>query len=79
MNQSISTITCILCPVDINNEFIFNGQKYQISKKVRQYEISNFYETDAKMDNVLVLQDGKKIIFADQNMDKINNKYIRKI
>lgn len=55
----------VACPVDINNEFVFKGQRYKISEKVKQYAVKNkwvkgvndnSFTNEAEMDIVQVVE-----------------------
>jgi len=68
------------CNVDIENVFMFEGSKYKICDSVSRYQVSDVpEENNAGMDVVLVVEDKGKIWFLDENMDKIKNKFIKKL
>lgn len=68
-------------PVDISNEFEYSGGTYSISPMLKQYEVKNYpvstngnynnWTNEAEMDNVIVIDDGVKIKFLDQDGNDI--------
>lgn len=74
------------CIVNTNNEFEFNNNKYQINKSVKQYDIRmppkikhDDFKNDYQMDKILVYEQDDNIYFFDQNINRIDNEFIKKI
>jgi len=69
-----------VCNVDIYNIFIYKGSKYKICNSVDRYRVNNIpEENNAQMDTILVVEDRDIIWFLDEDMNKINNKFIEKL
>lgn len=72
------------CIVDTNNEFIFQGNKYKINEKVKQYSPRSKkpkyddYKNDYQMDKILTYEQNEHLFFFDQNIDRIDNDLILK-
>ncbi|NBI28612.1 hypothetical protein [Chengkuizengella marina] len=70
-------------PVDINNEFIHNAIIYKISKSLKQYIVHNKpkrkngkynnWTNDAKMDSIMIVEEGKRRSFFDEKGKNITN------
>lgn len=71
------------CLVDTDGVFEFNKQKYLISNELKQYqkkEISyKIFKDEYEMDKILVIEQGNKKYYFDQNIECIDNKYIKSI
>ena len=65
------------CVVDANNIFEFDNCKYHISGKVKQFDIGK--NDKYKMDKILVYEQDNNIHFFDQNIDRIENKFIMEL
>lgn len=65
------------CLVDTENLFEFEGNKYKIDEKVEQYKVNE--DNMAEMDKILVIKQYDNEFYFDQNIERINNKYIKRI
>jgi hypothetical protein len=69
-----------VCNVNIENVFIYKGNKYKICDSVDRYRVNNIpEENNAQMDTVLVVEDKDMIWFLDEEMNKIKSKFIEKL
>lgn len=64
------------CSVNTDNEFMFDNNKYKISDKVEQYGLKNDIYI---MDKVLVYEQYGNKYFFDQEIERIDNKFIKKL
>ena len=71
-------------PVDINNEFCYNGTCYRISPLLKQYEVKDYpvitngkynnWTNTCDMDSVIVIDyDSVRIRFLDQDGEDITD------
>lgn len=71
------------CYVNTENEFEFIGQKFTISKDVKEYKVKNKagetedYTNEAYMEEVLVVLDNDRTLkFYNQNYDEIDRVFV---
>lgn len=54
------------CSVDAENNFVYHGAVHHIPDEIESYSVNN--EKNDSMDRVLVVDDGKRIWYYDQNV-----------
>lgn len=64
-------------PVDIYNEFCYNNRMFRINPNLKQYHVRNYpirtngkynhWTNDCDMDSIIVINNGYKLKFLDQN------------
>jgi len=71
------------CVVDTEGLFKFKGNKFKISNKLKQYKKRKWsydmYKSEFKMDKILVFEQDNKMFFFDQDINKINKRFIVKL
>lgn len=66
------------CTVDIHNKFEYLGMTHIIHDSVKQYEVKNKawevenWTNEAKMTEILVIDDGEVLDFYDETMKRVN-------
>lgn len=76
-------VVCRVLPVDIENEFCYNNNTYEISPKLTQYEVKNYafsandkynekeWTNECAMDSIIVMHSGDKLKFFDENLKEV--------
>lgn len=85
MNEIDEIISCyndvyvgIWAVVDIENNFKYDNYIFHISDELEQYKVYDIPQTNkAKMDKVLIIAVNNKMLFFDQNLNKINNNDVK--
>ncbi|MDH6674416.1 hypothetical protein M2277_005108 [Paenibacillus sp. LBL] len=70
------------CIVDIENYFVFEGEKYCIDERLESYKVSNTpsdtddWTNESEMDSILCVKEGETLRFFDQNVEPILSEFI---
>lgn len=76
------------CNVNTDNEFTFQGEKFEINESVKQYKVFNKPEVkkngqynnwtnEALMDRILCVSTDEGVRFFDQNIEEIDCKLVK--
>lgn len=82
MNKILKT-----CIVDVDNEFVFNGMLFRISKRNKNYKVMNSYKDNKDYTNssdmisvhVGIEKESCTLFFLDENKNKMNDVFFVKL